>query len=98
MRGCPYPCEGYRPRPNDERPEQEVPVLGREWWRGRGCPGALVAEDPLVRAILRDTETVDAFAKGNSLEWFNLQPAWWCEGMREVKRMRSTIEAESLND
>lgn len=95
MRACPFPCPGYRPAPEAQRPEQEVPVLGREYYRGRTCPGAVVSEDPTVVSVLRDSNAMKQWAGGNSLEWFNNQPAWWSEGLREVRRMQDQIEDEN---
>lgn len=90
MRCCPHPCAGYEPVAG----EQEVHLLGGEWWRGVACPGALVAKDGTSAQLLSDFQVLEQFAGGSSLEWWRAQPEWWTEGIRECRRMRDAIEAE----
>ena len=95
MRGCPHACPGYTPAPEWQRPEQEVAVLGAEWHRGRTCPG-VVLDDPLVIDVLEDFQALKNWCQGNSLQWWNDQPAWWTDAIRTVQVMRDTIEQEQL--
>lgn len=92
MRGCPFPCKGYAPI----KAPQEVHLLGAEWYRGDVCPGAVVIEDPTVTTLLRDYQVLDQFARGNTLTWWDEQPAWWCSGILTLQGMRDTIEREAL--
>jgi hypothetical protein len=95
MRGCPFPCKGYTPAPESTRPEQEVHLLGGDWWRAQVCPGAVVARDAVVDDLLSDYQTLEVWCKGNTLEWFRAQPQWWTAGLREAKRMYDTVDAEA---
>lgn len=96
MRACPFPCPGYTPDPEADRPEQDVVLLGADRWTGRTCPGAVVAGDRLVAELLRDFQVLDHWAHGHTLDWWDGRPAWWTTGMREIQAMRDAIEAEKL--
>ena len=92
MRACPYPCAGYTPA---AMPEQEVHLLGAEWWRGSVCPGSVVVQDGVAEDVLGDFQALEKWCHGQTLDWWHTQPAWWVSGIREAQRMKDAIEAEA---